>query len=114
MTTPLKLTDCYHCVAPGWAAILTMMHVELEAICPEYEALQVKEKFGGLRAYISVPHDAGINPDQAVTQALAYAVEHKYEALSNRVCEICGELGENKQDKHNWYTTLCNVHRDDQ
>jgi hypothetical protein len=112
-STPLKLTDCYHCVGPGWAAILTMLHTELQAICPEYEALQVKEKFGGLRAYIGLPWSEGVNPEENSVRALAYSAEHKYEALSTRVCEVCGQLGENQQDKYHWYRTLCAEHREE-
>jgi hypothetical protein len=108
---PLKITDCYHCVGPGWAGLLTMLHVELQTICPDYEALQVKEKFGGLRAYIGTPWDEGINPAQSVARELAYSVEHRYEALSHRVCEYCGQLGKNEEDKHHWYKTLCDTHR---
>jgi len=104
---PLKLTDCYHCVGRGWAALLTMLHTELQVVCPDYEALQVKEKFGVMRAYISTPHDSGVNPQQAAARSMAYSLEHHYEALSQYVCENCGKPGENKMDKHRWYRTLC-------
>jgi hypothetical protein len=109
----LKLTDCYHCVGPGWAAILSMLHAELEVVCPQYEVLQVKEKFGTLRAYISpVLQSEGMVPSEKTAQAMAYSLEHRYEALSAHVCEVCGQLGDTRQNAQRWYKTLCAEHRE--
>ena len=109
-----KLTGHYGDVGPGWAAILTMLHTELEQVAPDYEVLQVKEKFGGLRAYISTPHEEGIDPEGTAIRDAAYALEYKYEALSQSVCELCGHPGVNKADSpHGWYRTLCEMHREE-
>jgi hypothetical protein len=107
----VKLTDRYHDVGPGWAAILTMMHTELQQIAPDYEALQVKEKFGGLRAYINIP-SASFPQGAYSAYHAAHALEYKYEALSQSVCETCGKAGRNAPNKHGWWKTLCEEHRE--
>lgn len=109
-----KLIDCYGDVGPGWAALLTMLHAELMRFAPHYEALQVKEKFGGLRAYITTPQGEGIDPVANANRREAQALEIKYEALSLAVCEYCGRQGENKPGptgEHGWFKTLCQEHR---
>jgi hypothetical protein len=93
-----KLTDHYEDVGPGWWALLSAMHSELEKVCPEYEALQVKEKFGGLRAYIDGHKEA-------------FAIENRYEYLSYSVCEECGKAGKNGQWGSSWWKTYCPEHQ---
>lgn len=106
-----KLTDHYHDVGPGWAALLTMLHAELQEFCPDYIVNQVKEKFGGLRAYLAPPRDEGINPAQVAAANRAHALEIHYEALSLHVCETCGKSGTNEANSRGWYKTLCQEHR---
>jgi hypothetical protein len=59
-------------------------------------AVQVKEKFGGLRFYV-----------QAATDT-----HYKYitfaESMSYRTCEECGAPGKTYTD--GWHTTLCDIH----
>lgn len=62
----------------------------------QVEAVQVKEKFGGLRFYIN-------GGDEEIYAAISMA-----EALSYRVCEICGSRG--RQTKSGWIETLCDKH----
>jgi hypothetical protein len=58
---------------------------------------QIKEKFGGLRAYYSGGNDyiRGL-----VTMA---------ETMSYKICEVCGNKG--KPNKSGWISTLCDVCR---
>ncbi len=58
-------------------------------------AIQVKEKFGGLRFYYS-------GGDQAVRGMVTLA-----ESLSYKTCEDCGVPGKARQD--GWIRTLCDV-----
>lgn len=58
-------------------------------------AAQVKEKFGGLRFYMTIGTDE------------VYALIGKAEALSCKTCEECGEPGEKRTDL-GWIYTLCN------
>jgi hypothetical protein len=59
-------------------------------------AVQVKEKWGGLRFYV-------INSDDYIDGAIALA-----ESLALRTCEICGAPG--KPRGGGWVRTLCDSH----
>lgn len=65
----------------------------------QVHAVQVKEKFGGLRFYVD-----GASPEQ-------YAVISFVESLSCYTCEVCGAPG--KQRKGGWIKTLCDEHAKD-
>lgn len=68
-------------------------------IIPQLEAAQVKEKYGGLRFYLSgYPTHPEI--DSKVTAYINFA-----EALSYKTCEDCGRPGE--QRGGHWVFTLC-------
>jgi hypothetical protein len=59
-------------------------------------AVQVKEKFGGLRFYVHAATDKHYN-------YINFA-----ESMSYRTCEQCGAPGKTYTD--GWHTTLCDVH----
>jgi len=59
-------------------------------------AVQVKEKFGGLRFYVQAATDAHY-------QYISFA-----ESMSYRTCEQCGAPGKRYTD--GWHTTLCDIH----
>lgn len=59
-------------------------------------AVQVKEKFGGLRFYVQAATDKHYN-------YISFA-----ESMSYRTCEKCGAPGKTYTD--GWHTTLCDVH----
>ena len=61
---------------------------------PQIEAVQVKEKFGGLRFYINGGTDK------------QYEVIHFAENLSNSICEWCGTTKDVSQTE-GWVVTLC-------
>jgi hypothetical protein len=64
---------------------------------PEYFPIkfdQIKEKYGGLRAYFS-------GGDDYVEGLVSMA-----EAMSYKICEVCGERG--SPNKGGWISTLCN------
>lgn len=60
------------------------------------KAVQVKEKFGGLRFYAN-----NCTEDQ-------YLVIAALEDMSLKTCEVCGDRG--KQRTGGWITTLCGKH----
>lgn len=76
-------------VGDGWEPLVRELSAKLEAIIltlPEaeresYAAEQVKEKFGGLRFYLTSGTDE------------MYAAIEEAEANSYKTCESCGELG---------------------
>jgi len=59
-------------------------------------AVQVKEKFGGLRFYVQAATDKHYD-------YISFA-----ESISYRTCEQCGAPGKRYTD--GWHTTLCDIH----
>lgn len=98
------LLEHLDCVGEGWHQILRDMHGELTALDPSYQVSQVKEKFGGLRAYLT------IDPD---TYKETSVIIRKYEALSYKTCEVCGEPGTPSEPGQGWIKTECPAHKAD-
>lgn len=65
--------------------------------CSQVVAVQVKEKFGGLRFY----YDGGDD--------MIYGMVRMAESWAANTCEVCGEKGELRND-HNWLYTACDNH----
>ena len=90
----------------GWFDILWRLCVDLEPLVVEFEketgsqfeVLQVKEKFGGLRFYVNCRRG------DAIRQRILAAREE-----SVHTCEICGQPGELREDR--WIKTLCDEHQ---
>ena len=78
----------------GWFDIIYNLSKEIVAIDPEVEAVEVKEKWGGLRFYV--------NP----TKREVFDAIDKAEELSYKTCEECGKKGK-LRDKLPWILTLC-------
>jgi hypothetical protein len=65
----------------------------------EVRVQQIKEKFASLRFYINSGTDK------------IYKLIAKYEKISSKTCEICGNEGHIRTLKdHRWYKTLCDRH----
>ena len=81
----------------GWFPIVDQLSADITELDkqggPPTIAVQVKEKFGGLRFYIEGGTDAVID------------VIDKAEDLSLETCEVCGEPG--KQRGRGWIYTMC-------
>lgn len=95
-----KINEHLDAVGPGWTAILKRLHADVQALAPDYQVMQIKEKFGALRIYLTYPHE----PDVAV-QDLVHAAEIE----SETTCEQCGQPG-TLVGKY-WLQTLCEEHR---
>jgi hypothetical protein len=83
-------------VCSGWYDLILCTHAALIAIDPEYGLCQIKEKFGGLRYYISEGTDE------------MWAIVDAAEATSFKICEECGASGEVRNT--GWIRTLCDEH----
>ena len=90
----------------GWFDIIWDMSSKLEPLLQKFHneypdlespprASQVKEKFGGLRFYMT-----------SATDEMHDLIE-EVEALSYRTCESCGEPGEERSG--GWIQTLCDT-----
>ena len=82
--------------------IITQGEIDLRKQIMDEEALkvpvavQVKEKFGGLRFYVQGATEKHWN-------YISFA-----ESMSYRICESCGAEGKTYTD--GWHTTLCDIH----
>ncbi len=83
-------------VGDGWADVIVFAVMIGEAVNPDFVVNQVKEKFGGLRFYCTLP---------LVTELMI-------EGLALHVCETCGELGSlsYSDGPGPWLKTLCKDH----
>lgn len=88
------------CCGDGWEPLIRKLSEKLTKLCADFppenrpKAMQVKEKFGGLRFYISHGNDA-------IFDAIAEA-----EAESRKTCENCGAPGKMRRNKY-WVYTNC-------
>ena len=88
----------------GWFGILWRLCVDLEPMVMEleketgerFQVLQVKEKLGTLRFYVT-HHTAAI--DGRIAEA---------QLESSRMCEVCGQPGRTRSG--GWIQTLCDEH----
>jgi hypothetical protein len=88
----------------GWFDILWRLCADLEPLVTEmeraggrqFEVLQVKEKFGGLRFYVNCRNDA-------IRQRIEAAIQESF-----HTCEVCGQPGKLREDS--WIKTLCDEH----
>lgn len=88
-------------VGEGWYPLLWELHEILEPLVPDlFRVEQVKEKFGGLRFYISYDAECSGEVDQAMYRAIDWAEQRSY-----TICESCGRDG--KLRKGGWLKTLC-------
>lgn len=79
----------------GWYDLIDKLSAELSPF--GVVAAQVKEKWGGLRFYVDGTTEEN---DKQV-----YEIIGKYEKLSYKTCENCGQPG--KVRKGGWVRTLC-------
>ena len=71
--------DWLYCIPQGWEKIGQQMIQECEAIDPEYQILDMKEKYGMLRTYSIYSQDE------------IPKIESRYEDISSKICCICGK-----------------------
>ena len=91
------IMDCgFMSIGEGWYQLVKDCIVELVAIGWDKEICQIKEKFGGLRFYTNILPEGG------------HEIISKYENLSYKTCEKCGEPGVIR--KGGWIATLCDEH----
>lgn len=84
----------------GWYSIIYQLCKDIKEIVDkdeklkDFAVLQVKEKFGGLRFYVSFGNDK------------IFELIRKAEWMSYHTCEVCGKEGQIRV-KGGWYKTIC-------
>jgi hypothetical protein len=81
----------------GWYTLIDVISALLTTHDPETCAIQVKEKFGGLRFYHTSADDYTLGVEMAAG------------TLSSYICEICGAPG-CLNDEAGWRSTRCGAH----
>ena len=88
------------CCGDGWEKIIYNLSKKITELDPNVEAVQVKEKFGGLRFYIGpVIQDKADKVYEAISEA---------ESESFKTCEYCGTKENVTTKGPGWIKTLCN------
>ena len=86
----------WECLEGWYPLIQELIDILVKIDKPDFELLQVKEKFGILHFYISNGTDE------------VYDIISKYETYSEHICEECGEFYTAKNRlSHGWWKTLC-------
>ena len=85
----------------GWANLLRELCVKITEIDKEVYFVQLKEKFGQLRAYTS-----GVSSEN---YDKIHDLIREAENKSSTICEDCGKPGELRNDL-GWIRTLCQDH----
>jgi hypothetical protein len=94
-------------VGTGWHDLVRRLEQRLLEIDPDYELLQIKEKFGGLRYYAN----SGTTTGDILADPFHMAISEA-EAESDQTCERCGATeGVEQRATFNWIKTLCPTHR---
>ena len=97
-------------VGNGWQSLVEELCADLDAMKIEnLRVVQIKEKFGTLRFYISThntpaEYDAFL-PEHKDRLELVYKRIHLTEEQSASICEFCGKPGQLYQES--WWNTLC-------
>ena len=81
----------------GWFNLIYELSEKLSKQDPSCMAVQVKEKFGGLRFYTNGISESGYN------------LIYEYEDKSYSTCENCGNTKTAKKRAGSWIRTLCNT-----
>lgn len=81
----------------GWLQFNTDKNGHLPKYASQVVAVQVKEKFGGLRFYVE-------GASEVQYAAISFA-----EAMSYKICDVCGAPG--KPSTGGWISTRCDEHR---
>ena len=84
----------------GWFDLIYNLSKAISELEPNVQAVQVKEKFGGLRFYTDG------------TSEQVYKLINKIEAESYKICEECGTKENVSQNQKGWIKTLCNKCRE--
>ena len=86
----------------GWFQLIYDLSKQISKICPRVKAMQVKEKFGALRFYVS-----GVQKDKADP---IFELIEEAESKSLTTCEVCGDVETTKigtTKGSNWIRALC-------
>ena len=94
----LKRKTALRSVGAGWAPLINKLY---DAKPRGTHVTQVKEKYAGLRFYIS-------SGPEWYWDLIGCMEDESY-----KTCEICGEVGKERV-RHGWYKTVCDKHAEEE
>ena len=95
---------CGSSIGIGWLPMVVELDESLAKIDPDYKIDQIKEKFGGLRFYIS---------SDANRMREMYDLIDIAEGKSFETCEMCGAAAERINNENGWMVVRCKEHSND-
>lgn len=103
-----ELKNSYIECGSGWHDLIIDLIYKIQEVykahdvpMDDFKINQIKEKYGGLRVYLSITYANNI-------EALVYDLIEEYEKRAETVCEECGATGILCMNKGKWLQTLCN------
>lgn len=93
----------------GWVDLVVELHGKLNTIDPRYKVACVKEKFGGLRFYMSFIYGVDDDMPSADERNVMWKLVEEYEQKSFQVCQDCGGKAHLNRE-HRRYKTACSAH----
>lgn len=93
-------------IGGGWYDLVLDLDTALAELDPNYTLYQCKEKFGGLRYYVSTTLQGEAVIDEGVLGF--WDLVREAESRSFKICEVCGAPGVERQGP--WIQTLCDQH----
>ena len=91
-------------IGDGWIDIVIDLDKQIDKIDPSYTISQIKEKFGGLRYYIST---SPILEKEKWDEI--YDLIEEAESKASHTCEVCGKFG--SLITKGWMKTRCEEHK---
>lgn len=110
----LKEVQCGVFILPGWIPLVDRLCENIQDIVDDTKGFQVivdqvKEKFGGLRFYVSFQTADPTGKIYEKTRENIMDLIDDAETESLKICEYCGEPG--KIGGTGWIKTTCEKHR---
>ena len=97
-------------VGAGWHPLLSELDDMLKYLSPDYQVVQVKQKFGTLRFYAEYAPKSD-ETDRETASKMFHSLILYYEGRTSRMCEVCGEFGTLHNTKGS-LRTRCVTHAD--
>ena len=97
---------CGSFILDGWRDIILKLDEDIAKLDPNYRVDQIKEKFGGLRYYISLSRGT-TNEELSV---VIYELVREAEDRSMVTCDVCGKEGTRKTQSRGFVATRCEDH----
>lgn len=97
MQKRINVGCCGASIGKGWYDVVVELDRQLAKLYPYYIIDQIKEKFGGLRYYVSDVGEEG------------YKLIDEAERKCEKICEVCGKPGK-KVSPRGWLRVRCEEH----